>query len=340
MIDVILDSLIDSLKLLPFLFLSYLAVEYIEHRMSDSAKAWIYGAGWAGPILGSLIGIIPQCGFSAAAAGLFAARVISPGTLLAVFLSTSDEMLPLMLSQGIGADLIIRVLAVKVIAGAVIGLLADFAAVRLNLWKPSVVRPAKISRASRRNTSNGVEKKLHRMGEMDSDLDDGENRNYRRNKNTERDLQGIDSEDAIHHMCEHGHCQCEKQGIFRASLHHTAQTAVFLFLISLVLGFGMDWFQGTAFSRGIFAAPGIQAALAGLIGMIPNCAASVLITQLYLEGVLASGALFAGLLCGAGTGLLVLFRENGNQRQNLLFTLVLYVSGTLAGMLAGAMGFL
>ncbi|MCD7813434.1 MAG: arsenic efflux protein, partial [Lachnospiraceae bacterium] len=104
MIDVILDSLIDSLKLLPFLFLSYLAVEYIEHRMSDQTKEWIYGAGWAGPILGSLIGIIPQCGFSAAAAGLFAARVISPGTLLAVFLSTSDEMLPLMLSQGVGAN--------------------------------------------------------------------------------------------------------------------------------------------------------------------------------------------------------------------------------------------
>ncbi|MCD7814788.1 MAG: arsenic efflux protein, partial [Lachnospiraceae bacterium] len=267
----------------------------------------------------------------------FAARVISPGALLAVCLWTSDEMLPLMLSQGVGANIIIRVLCVKVIAGAVIGLLADFAALRLNLWKPPVVRPAKISRAFRRNTSNGVEKKQHRMGETDIDLNEDENRNYRRHKNTERDLQDIGSEDAIHHMCEHGHCQCEKQGIFRASFHHTAQTAVFLFLISLVLGFGMDWFQGTAFSRGIFAVPGIQAALAGLIGMIPNCAASVLITQLYLEGVLTSGALFAGLLCGAGTGLLVLFRENANQRQNLLFTLVLYVSGTFAGLLAGAL---
>ncbi|MCC8102737.1 MAG: arsenic efflux protein [Clostridiales bacterium] len=335
MIDVILDSFIDSVKLLPFLFLSYLAVEYIEHRMSDRAKAWIYGAGWAGPILGSLIGIIPQCGFSAAAAGLFAARVISPGTLLAVFLSTSDEMLPLMLSQGIGASIIIRVLTVKVIAGAVLGLLADFAAVRLKLWKPSVVRTVKVGRDFRRSTSNGVEKGLFRTGEMNSDLRGDENRKDRRNKIAKKDTHGISSEDAIHHMCEHGHCQCEKQGILRASIHHTAQTALFLFLISLVLGFGMDWFQGTAFSRGLFAVPGIQTALAGLIGMIPNCAASVLITQLYLEGVLSSGALFAGLLCGAGTGLLVLFRENANQRQNLLFTLVLYVSGTLAGMLAG-----
>ncbi|MCD8336329.1 MAG: arsenic efflux protein [Lachnospiraceae bacterium] len=323
MIDVILDSFIDSMKLLPFLFLSYLAVEYIEHRMSDSAKAWIYGAGWAGPILGSLIGIIPQCGFSAAAAGLFAARVISPGTLLAVFLSTSDEMLPLMLSQGISAGIIIRVLSVKVIAGAVIGLLADFAAVRLKLWKPPVVKPAKIAPVPTHDPKRAKKQIDGKKSEADQKQIQG------------RNLSNIDSEDAIHHMCEHGHCQCEKQGIFRASVHHTAQTAVFLFLIALVLGFGMDWFQGMAFSRGIFAVPGIQAALAGLIGMIPNCAASVLITQLYLEGVLSSGALFAGLLCGAGTGLLVLFRENGKQRQNLLFTLVLYVSGTLAGMLAG-----
>ncbi|MCD7817597.1 MAG: arsenic efflux protein [Lachnospiraceae bacterium] len=301
MLDVISDSLIDSLKLLPFLFLSYLAVEYIKHRMSARTKEWIYRAGKAGPLIGSLIGIIPQCGFSAAAAGLFAAKVVSPGTLIAVFLSTSDEMLPIMLSEGIPVFTLFRVLAAKAAAGTVIGILVDFAAAKLNLWKNEFAEPLRI-----------------RPAQTAADQDKG----------------------AIQKMCEHGHCHCREQGIFRAAVYHTAQTILFIFLVSLLLGFGMDWFGGTAFSRGVFAAPGAQAALAALIGMIPNCAASVLITQLYLEGVLSSASLFAGLLCGAGTGLLVLFREDENRKECLIIMATLYASGLLAGVLLGSLGIL
>ncbi|MCD7735696.1 MAG: arsenic efflux protein [Lachnospiraceae bacterium] len=282
MLDVLYDSLLDCLKLLPFLFLSYLAVEYIEHRMGAQTKKWIYQAGKAGPVIGSLIGMIPQCGFSAAAAGLYAAGIVSPGTLIAIFLSTSDEMLPIMLSEGMDLSVIIRILAIKAATGAVVGLLVDFVAEKLRLWKAN--------------------------------------------------------EGAIRNLCEHGHCHCGEHGIVRAALRHTEKTAVFLFLVTLVLGFGMEWFGATAFSRGIFAIPGIQMAVAALIGMIPNCAASVMITQLYLEGVLSGGSLFAGLLCGAGTGLLVLFRENENRKECLALTVTLYVSGLLAGSLIGCLG--
>ena len=277
--EILFDSVLDCLKLLPFLFLSYLVVEYAEHKMSRSTKEWIYRAGKAGPLLGSLIGIIPQCGFSAAAAGLFAGGMVSPGTLIAVFLSTSDEMLPIMVSEGIPAETVIKILATKVVVGALVGFLVDF----------------------------GAEALFGKRRPMPEHPD----------------------------MCEHEHCGCGQHGIWYSSLNHTVRTAIFLFLISLAIGFGMEWLGVAGASKGILKVPGVEEAIAALVGMIPNCAASVLITELFLEGILGSGALFSGLLCGAGTGLLVLYRENRNKKANLILTLVLYVSGTVAGILLG-----
>jgi hypothetical protein len=280
MTEILLDSIIDSLKLLPFLYLSYLLVEYAEHRMSHRTKELIYRAGKAGPLIGAVVGIIPQCGFSAAAAGLFAGGMLSPGTLLAVFLSTSDEMLPIMVSQHIGAETIAKILVVKVVAAAVIGFLTDLAAEYIfGRRKPMPEHP---------------------------------------------------------HMCEHEHCGCEQHGIFRSALVHTVQTIAFLFLIILATGLFMEW-AGLSGTNLFAAIPGLQQAISALVGMIPNCAASVLITQLYLEGVLNASSLFAGLLCGAGTGLLVLYRENDSKKMNLILTIILYISGLAAGILAGGL---
>ena len=282
--EILLDSIIDCLKLLPFLYLSYLVVEYAEHKMSSKTKELIYRAGKAGPFLGGLIGIIPQCGFSAAAAGLFAGGMVSPGTLLAVFLSTSDEMLPIMVSEGIEPSVIVKILAVKVVVAIIAGLVLDLV----------------------------VEHIFGRRNEMPEHPD----------------------------MCEHGHCGCGEHGIWYSAMHHTVRTAAFLFLISLAIGFGMEWLGIAGASKEMVKIPGVEAVLAGLEGMIPNCAASVLITQLFLEGILGSGALFAGLLCGAGTGLLVLYRENQSKKMNLAITAVLYVSGTVGGMIVGGLGIL
>lgn len=182
-------SLLDCLKQLPLLFLSYVVVEYAEHRMSSKTKDMIYRAGKAGPLLGSLIGIIPQCGFSAAAAGFFAGGIISPGTLIAVFLSTSDEMLPIMVSGGIAPGTIGRILLVKVLVGTIVGLAVDFAAERIR----------------------GPRK---RMAEH---LD----------------------------LCEEENCGCKEHGIVRSALHHTLHIGLFIFLISVVIGLGMEWFEET-----------------------------------------------------------------------------------------------
>ena len=279
--ELLLDSVIDCLKLLPFLYLSYLVVEFAEHRMSSRTKQMIYRAGKAGPVLGALIGIIPQCGFAAAAAGLFAGGMVSPGTLLAVFLSTSDEMLPIMVSEGIAFSVIAKILAVKVVTAVAAGLAVDLI----------------------------VEKIFGYRNQMPEHP----------------------------HMCEHEHCGCGQHGIWYSALNHTVRTAGFLFLISLAIGLLMEWFDADGISRGFAGVAGVEAALAGLVGMIPNCAASVLVTQLFLEGILSSGALFSGLLCGAGTGLLVLYRENDSRKMNLALTAALYVCGTVGGMVAGAL---
>ncbi|MDY3249590.1 MAG: putative manganese transporter [Candidatus Choladocola sp.] len=282
--EILMDSVLDCLKLLPFLYLSYLVVEYAEHKMSSRTKQAIYRAGKAGPILGGLIGIIPQCGFSAAAAGLFAGGMVSPGTLLAVFLSTSDEMLPIMVSEGIAPEVIVKVLAVKVVVAVAAGMTVDL-------------------------VIEAFQGKRSPMPEHPA-------------------------------MCEHEHCGCSSRGIWYSALNHTVRTALFLFLISLVIGGTMEWFDLAAASRKIGSHAGLTEALAAAVGMIPNCAASVLITELFLEGILGSGALFSGLLCGAGTGLLVLYRENRNRKENLMITAVLYFTGTVAGILLGGMGIL
>lgn len=277
--DLILDAVLDCLKILPFLFLSYLAVEYVEHRMSAGSRELLYRAGKAGPILGGLIGMIPQCGFSAAAAGLFAGGILSPGTLLAVFLSTSDEMLPIMLSEGLPLSVIVRVLAVKAAVGMIAGLLTDLVLERFGAGRRPIPEQAE--------------------------------------------------------LCAHDGCHCREHGIFRSALHHTVQISLFLLAISLVIGSCMDFLKAQGLTQSFLRIPGVEEATAALVGMIPNCAASVLITQLFISGMIGSGALFSGLLCGAGTGLLVLFRENPDRKESLRLTAILYVIGTAAGIVLG-----
>ena len=279
MFDVILDGFLDCLKLVPFLYLSYLLVEYAEHKMSAGTRQLLYRAGKTGPLLGALIGIIPQCGFSAAAAGLFAAGIISPGTLLAVFLSTSDEMLPIMISEHVAVPVLVKILLTKVVCATLAGLITDMLAAAFFGWKYEIP-----------------------------------------------EHQG---------MCEHEHCGCNEHGIWYSAMNHTLKTAFFILIVTLALGIGFELIGSEHTAQLLGAVPGLQEAAAALIGMIPNCAASVLITELFLSGLIHSGALFSGLLCGAGTGLLVLFRENENHKTSLALTAALYVSGLLLGILSG-----
>lgn len=270
--EVLLDALLDSLKSLPFLFGAYLLIEFLEHRASQSLTNALSKLGPLGPVGGALLGCVPQCGFSVAAANFYAGRLITPGTLLAVFLATSDEAVPILLSSPGALPDLGRLLAVKLLAAGLFGILADFVVVKI--LKPSLAQP-------------------------------------------------------FHDLCED--CGCEEKGVFRSALSHTVQIFVFLLLINLVLGSAIFWVGEENISRLLLSGSVFQPLLAALLGFIPNCAASVILTELYLSGSLSFGSAVAGLCTGAGLGLAVLFRVNKNWKENLWLVLALYVAAVAAG---------
>ncbi|MDE7222178.1 MAG: arsenic efflux protein [Acetatifactor sp.] len=273
--DIILDSLMDTAKLIPFLLLTYIAMEYLEHRAGVATTRLVRRAGKWGPVLGAAVGVVPQCGFSAAASGLYAGRVISLGTLMAIFLSTSDEMLPILISAHVSPVLIVWILGFKVAAGLVAGLCID--------------------------TFLKGNQQQH---------------------------------EHIHEMCEHDHCGCEK-GILKSALLHTVQIAGFILIINLVLNFVLEQVGAEALSRWIWNKPVAGQLLSGAVGLIPNCASSVAITQLYLEGVMNFGAMIAGLLSNTGVGLLILCRVNRHKWENLKIIALLYGLSVAGGIAAG-----
>lgn len=288
MLDVTIDTLIDAVKLLPFLFAAYLAMEYIEHRMGEKTKRSIEKSGRFGPVLGGIIGAFPQCGFSAAASNLYAGRVITLGTLLAIFLSTSDEMLPILISEHVSAGIIFKLLGLKILVGITAGILIDlFAGI------------------GRRNG--------HTHGEKDGGHID------------------------IGHVCEHEQCHCE-DGMVKPALRHTLNIFLFLLLITFLLN-TVIYFIGEGFLENlILNRPFLGHIIAGLVGLIPNCASSVIITQLYLGGLMGLGTMMSGLLAGTGVGLAVLFRINDGGKENIKIALLLYATGVMAGILIDFLG--
>lgn len=281
--DVILDTLMDSARLIPFLFVTYLAMEYLEHKTAGKVKNLVQRGGRLGPLFGGVLGAVPQCGFSAAAASLYAGRVITLGTLIAVFLSTSDEMLPILISEAdrFGVAPILKILALKAAIGIVFGFLTDL-----------VVRPRK----------------------------------------TEHDH--------IHEMCEHDHCHCgEGGGILKSAVIHTVKITLFILLVSFTLNVVLHFGGEDILKRLLLNQPVAGEMLAGLVGLIPNCASSVVITRLYLEGAMSFAACMSGLLVGAGVGVLVLFRANKSKRESVGILLLLYGIGVAAGLLLELMGF-
>ena len=270
MLDIILDTLKDSLKLLPFLWGAFLLIELLEHKFSSQSKKIIEGSGKFGPLLGGILGCFPQCGFSVMATKLYVTRIITLGTLISIYLSTSDEMLPILLAHGSSAKIILQLLATKIIIGVISGFIIDF-----------------------------IYQKKVRV--------------------------------AIKELCESEHCHCEK-GVFLSSFKHTIHTLVFIMVVSFILNMvmfnGGEEFLSSIFNNNSFLSP----FLASLIGLIPNCASSVVITELYLSGVLSFASVIAGLLTGSGVAILVLFKSNKNMKENVRILLLVYFIGVISGL--------
>ena len=275
-LEILSETKLDTIKLIPFLLITYLIMEYIEHKTSDKVKKTIEKSGKFGPLLGGILGIFPQCGFSVSATNLYAARVITLGTLMAVYLTTSDEMLPILLTEAVPLSTILIILGIKLVIGIAAGFVIDIA---LRIIKKDNMEEQKIEK-----------------------------------------------------LCEHEHCHCE-EGIVLSAIKHTLNIIIFIFIITLVINGIIELIGEEAIGHFISQNIILGPAIAGLIGLIPNCASSVILTELFVESVISMPVLISGVAVNAGVGLLVLFKTNKNIKENFKMIGLLYAIGVLSGII-------
>lgn len=274
----VIHTLTDTLKILPFLFLTYLLMEFLEHKAGGAPERWLRGSGKVGPLLGGLLGMLPQCGFSAAATGLYTGRIITVGTLIAVYLSTSDEMLPILISGGASIPLILKLLGVKMLIGIVAGFAIDG-----------------VFRLCRRRTHE-------------------------------------EQQPQIEELCEREKCECGDRFVLSA-LKHTGYITLFLLLFTFLMNGAVELIGEERISALVLNRPVLGSVLSALVGLIPNCASSVVLTSLYMEGVLSSGAMLSGLMVNAGIGIAILFRNNRPVWDSLRVLLILWLVSVVCGIL-------
>lgn len=363
LIDILLDAGKDTLSLVPFLLVTYLALETLEHVAGDRVNGAIKRAGAAGPVVGSLLGMVPQCGFSAMAATLYAGRVVTLGTLVAVFLSTSDEMLPLLLAEQVPVQTMAMLLASKALIALVTGFIVDAAVrgLRRNVRAHAAIRRTVLGTAVNPAHANCAHDD-HTGGDIIDEVAEAGVSADHIHELCERDHCGCDEDEDEHghgHGHEHGHegdhahergCACGHEhghshegasllAIIRSAISHTVQVSVFIFLVTLILVAVLETFGESTIEQFLRGNETLAVLGSALVGLIPNCSASVVITQLYLEGALQLAPMLAGTLISAGVGYLVLFRTNRSARENALFLVMMYVIGAGWGLVFSACGF-
>ena len=274
-VHVLWHTLLETLRLLPFLYLTYLLMEFLEHKSGDATERILRRSGKVGPLLGGALGVVPQCGFSAAASGLYAGRLITVGTLLAVYLSTSDEMIPVMINHGASPLFMLAVLGCKLVIAVGVGFAVD-----------------------------GIYRLLPSGNAI--------------------------PEPQIEDLCEREHCKCGDH-FAKSALNHTLKTVLFIFLVSLALNATVEIVGEDALAGLVLNRPFLGSVLSALVGLIPNCASSVILTELYLSGVISFGSVLSGLLVNAGVGILVLFRNNRPIRDSVRVLAILFAVGVLGG---------
>lgn len=303
-LDVVIDALKDTAELIPFLFATYVVISLLDLFASDKTTAAIQRAGHAGPLIGGVLGVVPQCGFSAMGASLYADRIVSLGTFVAVILSTSDEMLPLLLAEHVEVGLLARILVTKAVLGVILGFATDLV-LRVILGRTSLA---------------GVD---------ESDAGEG---------------QDEDAEfDPGAYSCDCGCGEPLTRGqtawwVVVNSAYRTFQVVVFIFVVSVLLNALIALMGEDALASFLSGNAVVATLVSGLVGLVPNCAASVVLTQLYIDGVLGFAPMIAGTLVAGGAGYLVLFRMNGNMRENAAIVGIVYVLGVCVGLVMLGLG--
>lgn len=277
MIHVIEHTILDTIKLVPFLFITFLFIEYIEHKIDN--KKIITKSKKTGPLLGGILGIFPQCGFSASATNLYATRIISLGTLISIYLTTSDEMIPILLANKVNTNIILKILGLKLLIGITCGFIIDII--------------------------------------------------FRKKKETLE----------IKKLCEEDHCHCEcNHSILKSSLKHTLSITIFILIMLFIINIIFEYL-GEEFLSKIFLKNSIFSNfIASIVGLIPNCGSSIMITELYLNNTITFGAMISGLLTGSGIGILILFKTNKKLKENIFIITTIYAIGVLAGIIIDLIG--
>lgn len=303
-LDVVIDALKDTVELIPFLFATYVVISLLDLFASDKTTAAIQRAGHAGPLIGGVLGVVPQCGFSAMGASLYADRIVSLGTFVAVILSTSDEMLPLLLAEHVEVGLLARILVTKAVLGVILGFAIDLV-LRVVLGRTSL--------AGVDESDAGEEQ------DEDAELDPGA------------------------YSCDCGCGEPLTRGqtawwVVVNSAYRTFQVVVFIFVVSVLLNALIALVGEDALASFLSGNAVVATLVSGLVGLVPNCAASVVLTQLYIDGVLGFAPMIAGTLVAGGAGYLVLFRMNGNMRENAAIVGIVYALGVCAGLVMLGLG--
>ena len=373
-------ALEDTLSLVPFLFVTYLVLEALEHAAGNRVNAAVRRAGAAGPVVGAALGVLPQCGFSAMAATLYAGRVVTLGTLVAVFLSTSDEMLPMLLAERVDASSVATLLAAKAAIALISGVVVDAAlrALRRNTRVHAAIRrtvlgPKSLAGEGESSAADIIDsfseagesaEHIHRLCERDhcgceeshahhhgddghhGHGDDGDHHEHAHQDGVlGSGSHGVSTACACSHGHGHGHGHNHAHGgsavksIVLSALSHTVQVTVFIFIVTFALVAVLETVGEPAMEAFLSSNRAFAILGSALVGIIPNCSASVVITQLYLEGVLSLAPAMAGLLVSAGVGYLVLFRTNRSMRENMAILILLYLVAVLWGFVLMLLGF-
>lgn len=275
--EFLMDCVMDTVRMIPFLLVAFLIIELIEHKLNDKSKEIIEKSGKFGPLFGGLLGAFPQCGFSVLTTNLYITRIVSIGTLVAVYLSTSDEMIPVLLSSEVPLIDIIKMVLLKVVVGIIFGFIVDFI--------------------------------------------------FRHRKSQD------------YHICDDDTCDC-KDSIIKSTLIHTIKTTAFIFLSTLFIGICLVMVNGDEIAYFFKYHPVLAPIISSLIGLIPNCASSIFLTQLYIRGMISFGTTMSGLLTGSGVAILLLFRNNDSFKDSIIITVLVYLIGVVVGLLINLLGVL
>ena len=280
MIDIILDTLIDVLKIFPFIFFAFVLIEIFEHSINKKSKTIMEKTKKIGPLIGSGLGLVPQCGFSVFATDLYITRIISLGTLISIYLTTSDEMLIVMLSEKVDINIIIKILLIKFIVGLICGLIID------------IIINKKTKKDNRINCS----------------------------------------------ICDDEKCHCDSDGIFIAALKHTFKIIIIIALVTFIINVLLEY-KGNEFISKLFLKDYLLGPfISSIVGLIPSCGSSVILTELYIENAISFSSMIAGLLTNSGVALIVLFKSNKDIKDNIKILSLLYFIGVITGIIIHIVG--